>query len=126
MLCLVTLEFKESAGCKGHFALYNCLGIGHTKFNGVQLVYCNLVPKKPFYDSHRLDLTMIRPHCIDHGGFVVSQDTVWYALVLLPFSFSAQTDTGSKMFDCALVSTLETYDYPENGNYQCYGCYLYY
>ena len=27
------------------------------------------------------------------------------------------TDTGSKSFECALVSTLETYDDPENGNY---------
>ncbi len=42
--------------------------------------------------------------------------------VLLLFSASAMTDTGSKFFesegfDCALVSTLETYDDPENGNY---------
>ena len=27
------------------------------------------------------------------------------------------TDTGSKSFECALVSTLETYDDPDNGNY---------
>ena len=27
------------------------------------------------------------------------------------------TDTGSKSFECALVSTMETYDGPENGNY---------
>ncbi len=27
------------------------------------------------------------------------------------------TDTGSKTFECALVSTLETYDDPDNGNY---------
>jgi hypothetical protein len=74
------------------------------------------VPKKPFYGSHRLDLVMIRPPGIDHGGSVVSPDTVWYARLLLVFSFSAQTDTGSKTFDCALVSTLETYDDPENGN----------
>ncbi len=93
------------------------LVIGHTKYNGVQWVYCNPFPKKPFYSSHRLDLVMIRPPGIDHGGFVVSPDTVWYARVLNLFSVSAQTDTGSKTFDCALVSTLETYDDPENGNY---------
>jgi hypothetical protein len=33
---------------------------------------------------------------------------------------SAMTDTGSKSFDCALVSILETYDDPENGNYLYY------
>ena len=54
---------------------------------------------------------------IDNGCFVVSPDTVWYARVLLLFSASAMTDTGSKTFECALVSTLETYDNPENGNY---------
>ncbi len=62
---------------------------------------------------------MIRPSGIDNGAFVVSPDTVWYARVLLLFSASAVTDTASKSFDCALtlVSTLETYDDPENGNY---------
>ena len=75
---------------------------------------------------------MIRPPGIDNGTFVVSQDTVWYALVLLLFSASAMTDTGSKSFECALVSTLETYDDPENGyyinyiNYDDYTCATYY
>jgi hypothetical protein len=45
---------------------------------------------------------------------MVSPDTVWYARVLLLFSASAATDTGSKSF--ALVSTMETYDDPENGD----------
>jgi hypothetical protein len=52
-----------------------------------------------------------------HGGFVVSPDSVWYAQVLLLFSASAATDTGSKSFFCALVSTMETYDDPENSDY---------
>ena len=67
---------------------------------------------------------MIRPPGIDHGAFVVSQETVWYARVLLLFSASAQTDTGPKSFDCALVSTMETYDDPENGWYMhiCITC----
>ncbi len=52
---------------------------------------------------------------------MVSPDSVWYARVLLLFSATSQTDTGSKTFDCALVSTLETYDDPENGNY-CHYC----
>ncbi len=60
---------------------------------------------------------MIRQQGINNGAFVVSPDTVWYARVLLLFSASAMTDTGSKSFKCALVSTLETYNYPENGNY---------
>ena len=39
------------------------------------------------------------------------------------YSASAMTDTGSKSFNCALVSTLETYDDPENGNYVHYTYY---
>ena len=117
---LETLELTESAQRKGHFLPYNCLMLGHTKYNGVQRVYCNPFPAKPFYDSHRLDLVMIRPPGIDHGAFVVSPSTVWYARVLLLFSASAATDTGSKSFECALVSTLEIYDDPENGNYMNY------
>jgi hypothetical protein len=114
---LGTLEFQESARRKGHFALFNCLVLGHTKYKGVQRVYCNPFPAKPFQGSHRLDMVIIRPPGIDNGGFVVSPDTVWYAQVLLLFSASAMTDTGSKTFECALVSTLQTYDYPENGDY---------
>eukprot|EP00291_Cryptomonas_curvata_P013246 CAMPEP_0172178674 /NCGR_PEP_ID=MMETSP1050-20130122/16175_1 /TAXON_ID=233186 /ORGANISM="Cryptomonas curvata, Strain CCAP979/52" /LENGTH=137 /DNA_ID=CAMNT_0012851435 /DNA_START=17 /DNA_END=431 /DNA_ORIENTATION=+ len=49
---------------------------------------------------------MIRPQGIDNGAFVVSPDSVWYARVLLLFTASAVTDTGSKSFECALVSTL--------------------
>ncbi len=64
-----------------------------------------------------MDFVMIRPPGIDNGAFVVSPDTVWYAQILLLFSASATTDTGSKSFECALVSTLETFDDPENGNY---------
>ncbi len=58
---------------------------------------------------------MIRPPGIDNGTFVVTPESVWYTRVLLLFSqaASAQTDTGSKSFDCALMSTLETYDDPE-------------
>ena len=69
---------------------------------------------------------MIRPPGIDNGAFVVSPDTVWYAQVLLLFSASATTDTGSKSFECALVSTLETFDDPENGNYITYITYINY
>ena len=123
---LKTLELQESAQRKGHFALFNCLVIGHTKYKGVQRVYCNPFPAKTFYGSHRLDLVMIRPPGIDNGAFVVSPDSVWYARVLLLFSASAMTDTGSKSFECALVSTLETYDDPENGNYDCYIHYINY
>jgi hypothetical protein len=112
---LATLELQESARRKGHFALYNCLVLGHTKYSGVQRVYCNPFPAKTFHASHRLDFVMIRPPGIDNGAFVVSPDTVWYARVLLLFSASAATDTGSKSFDCALVSTLESYDDPDNG-----------
>ena len=113
---LKTLELQESAQRKGHFALFNRLVIGHTKYNGVQQVYCNPFPAKPFHGSHLLDLIMIRPPGIDNGAFVVSPASVWYARVLLLFSAAAMTDSGSKSFDCALVLTLETYDDPKNGN----------
>ena len=70
-----------------------------------------------------MDPVMIRPTGIDNAAFVASPATVWYALVLLLFSASAMTDTGSKSFDCALVSTMETYDDPENGNFYYYTYY---
>jgi len=89
---LGTLEFQESAKRKGRFALCNCLVLGHTKYNGVQRIYCNPFPAKPFHSSHRLDIVMIRPPGIDNGAFVVSPDNVWYARVLLLFSASAMTD----------------------------------
>ena len=120
---LKTLELQESAERKGHFALFNCLVLGHTKYRGVQRVYCNPFPAKMFYGSHRMDPVMIRPPGIDNGAFVVSPESVWYARVLLLFSASAMTDTGSKSFDCALVSTMKTYDDPENGNYVRYTYY---
>ena len=115
---LQTLQLQDSARHRGHFALYNCLVLGHSKYKGVQRIYCNPFPAKPFYGSHRLDLVMIRPPGISDGAFVLSPSTVWYARVLLLFSASAATDTGSKAFDCALVSTLEMYDDPENGYYE--------
>ena len=73
-----------------------------------------------------MDPVMIRPPGIDNGDFVVSPESVWYACVLLLFSASAMADTGSKSFDCALVSTMETYDDPENGNYVNYTYYCNY
>jgi hypothetical protein len=118
---LETLDLTDSALRNGHFSLYNYLVLGHTKYNDVQRVYCNPFPAKPFYGSHRLDLVMIMPPGLDHGAFVVSPDSVWYARVLLLFSATSQTDTGSKTFDCTLVSRLETCDDPENGNY-CHHC----
>jgi hypothetical protein len=98
--------------------------IGNTKFKGVQQVYCNPFPAKQFYGSHRLDLVMILPQGIDNGAFVVSPNSVWYARVLLLFSACAMTDTGSKSFECALVSTLETYNAPDNRNYEYYIYYI--
>ncbi len=65
---LKTLELQGSARRKGHFGLFNCLVIGHTKYKGVQHVYCNPFPAKPFHGSHRLDLVMIRPPGIDNGA----------------------------------------------------------
>jgi hypothetical protein len=83
-------------------------------------IYCNPFPAKTFYGSHRLDPVLIRPPGIDNGAFVVLLETVWHAQVLILFSASAKTDTGSKSLDCALVSKMVTYDDPENV------CYIYY
>ena len=116
---LDTLELTDSALRKGHFALYNCLVLGHTKYSGVQRVYCNPFPSKPFHGCQRLDPVLIQPPGIDNGAFVVSPDSVWYARVLLLSTATSQIDTGFTTFDCALVvSTQETYhdDDPENGN----------
>ncbi len=44
-------ELQHSARSKGHFALYNCLVLGHTKYNRVQRVYCNPFPQKPYHDT---------------------------------------------------------------------------
>ncbi len=75
---------------------------------------------------HQLDLVMIRPPGIDNGAFVVSPNlnSVWYARVLLLFSACAMTDTGSKSFEYAFVSTLETYNDPNNCNYEYYIYYI--
>jgi hypothetical protein len=77
---LETLELTNSARRKGHFALYNCLVLGHTKYNGVQRVYCNPFPSKPFYGSHQLDHVMIQPPGVDNGAFVVSPVCKGFAL----------------------------------------------
>ncbi len=55
---------------------------------------------------------------------MVSPNSVWHACVLLLLSVSAATATGLKLFDCALVSIMETYDNPENGD--SYFHYLHY
>ena len=56
---LATLELQESARRKGHFALYNCLVLGHTKYSGIQRDYCNLFLEKLFHGSHCMNLVMI-------------------------------------------------------------------
>jgi hypothetical protein len=38
---LKTLDLTDSAQRKSHFSQYNCLVLGHTKYNGVKRVYCN-------------------------------------------------------------------------------------
>jgi hypothetical protein len=85
---LETLDLTDSAQPegKGHFSLYNCLVLGHTKYNGVQWVDCNPFPAKLFYGNHRLDIVMILPPVLDHRAFVVSPYSVCYALGLLLFS----------------------------------------
>ena len=100
----------------GHFRLFNVLVIGHTKYSGVQRVYCEPFPNRKFHGYHRQDLVFCRPPGIQHGDFVLSADSVFYCRVLLLFSMVVATDTGDKTFECAMVSVLETYSGPlENG-----------
>jgi hypothetical protein len=56
-----------------------------------------------------MDPVIIRQPGVDNSAagrrdLIVSPETAWYALVLILFSASAVTDTGSKSFHCALVS----------------------
>jgi hypothetical protein len=83
-----TARISRMQGSMGHFALCNCLGLGHTKYKGVQRVYCNQFPTTQLNGSHpsQLDLVMILPPGIDNRASVVSPGTVWYAWVLLLFS----------------------------------------
>ncbi len=67
---LETVDLTDSVQRKGHFSLYNGLGLGHFKFKGVQRVYCNPFPAKPFDGSHP------RPPGLNHGAFVVSPGSV--------------------------------------------------
>jgi hypothetical protein len=60
---LAKLELQELAKLKSHFALYNCLVLGHNKYKEVQRVYCNPFLSKMF--------VMIWPQGIDNGAFVV-------------------------------------------------------
>ena len=57
---------------------------------------------------------------------MLTPDSVWYCRVLLLFSFSAMTDTGSKSFDCALVSVMERHEgLLASGNYLRFFFYLF-
>ncbi len=99
---------QQSAKHKGHFALYNWLVLGHTTFKGMQRIHCNPFPAKPFYGCHRMGLVMIQLPGIESGAFAVILSAMLGSCFCSP-----ATDTGSKTFDFALVSTLETYDYSE-------------
>ena len=55
-----TLELQDSAKHRGRLALYNCLVLGHTKYNGAQRVYCNPFPNNMFYGSPHLNLVIHR------------------------------------------------------------------
>ena len=111
----MTLELQQSLKRTGHFRLFNCLVLGSSKYSGVQRLYSDPFPKKLFHGRNRQDLALLRPPGIDPGGFTLTPDSVYYCKILLLFSFSSMTDTGSKSFDCALVSLLELYEGPLAG-----------
>ena len=71
---LKTLELQESAQRKGNFALFNCLVIRHTKYKGVQRVYCNPFSAKPFHGcmaviEYALDSTLESYDDPDNGNY---------------------------------------------------------
>jgi hypothetical protein len=107
------------AGKLGDFPILSALPDKFARFLCEDSVFIAIrFPRKQFlrfYGSHRMDLVLIRPPGILAGAFIVSPNSFLYAQVLLLFSTTVATDTGSKSFDCALVSKLETYDDPENG-----------
>ena len=78
---LGTLEMQTSRGRSGHFALFNCWILGHTKYNGVQRIYCDPFPNKKFYGAHRMDLVFVCPPGVQARGFVMTPDSVWYFVV---------------------------------------------
>ncbi len=51
---LRTLEQKQLAKHKGHFALFNFLVLGHTKHSGVQWVYSDPSPKETLHTTSQL------------------------------------------------------------------------
>ena len=90
-------------------------------------MYCDPFPKKLFNGKNRQDLALVRPPGIEPGGFVLTPDSVWYCPVLLLFAFSAMADTGSKSFDCALVSVMKQHEGRlVSGNYLNFCKYLNY
>ena len=80
---LQSLELRHSDERTGHFCLFNCLVICHSKHPGLQRVYCDPFPKKLFHGSNRQDLVFIRPPGIENGGFVLKPDSVWYCQATL-------------------------------------------
>ena len=72
-----------------------------------------------------MNLVFVCPPGVQPGGFVLTPDVVWYCRQLLLFSASALADTESKSFDCALVSTLVTYEDSGNGNHRDYCNYMF-
>ena len=70
----------------------------------------------------------MRPAGIPPGGFILTPDSITteYTAIQFLFSFSAMTDTGSKSFDCALVSVLEPYEGLSAGGYLTYLTYVNY
>ncbi len=98
IIAIITIIFAGPCS-----SLYNCLGwdTPSSRVCTVQRLYCNPFPAKLFSGCHSMDLVMIQsqPPGIENGAFMVSSDSVWYALFLLLFSTSAATDTDSKSFN---------------------------
>ena len=112
---LGTLERQTSRDSSGHFALF--FDSGTHKIQRCTAYLLRPIPPQKVFGAHRMDLVFVRPPGVQAGDFVMTPDSVWYCIFLLLFSASALTDTGAKIFDCALVSTFELYATSESGNY---------
>ena len=104
-----TLQSQKSVRRVGQFQLYYVLSIGQTHLPGFQRVLSHPFSIKRYRSTNRQDLIFVRPP--DAGkDFRLSINTVVYCRALLLISFHTNTDSGIKLYDCALVSLLWEYD----------------
>jgi hypothetical protein len=82
--------WQDSAKCKGHFSLLNCLVLGHIKYSGFQRVYCNQFPAKQFHGSHRTRAPCWPAGCTVRYAYLTDlHNQCWYLVWLSSCSCTA-------------------------------------